>query len=269
MNLDEAKQILKNNGYKLINELTLDTGEDIDYYQKDPQVVHNFLKNPGKANNLKHTNDAYPLSHVSNKSTTKIRNFSVDSVFSFKKLIFNTGTFKGKRTIKKDLSEILEYPEIYRYVLNYLNRSYNIDINKFKEMLENNTEKLFDICLKIWFLYLTGIFTKCSNGQLLLYRGIGLPKNMDVNKFIKNNNLGTSWSINYQAAENFAYSTDFNKNDAYIITARLYDINDIDIATSLLCWYRANPFADIYQCEDEIRIRNSKNLDIISVEKVD
>lgn len=265
MTLDEAKQILENNGYNLISEIKLDKGEDIDYYQPNSQTIHDFLKHPTTQYNVKHVNDAYPLRHVDNKNNTRLRNFSVNSYHDFKKLILNGIRFKKHRSIKGDLLDLLNYTESAKWLLTNLNTLYGIDNNKFKEMAENNTEKLFNICLRLWYIYLTDIFKKCASGQLELYRGIYLSPDVDVNKFIKHN-IGTSWTLNYEAAENFAECapTDMKK---YIIVAKLHNINNIDIATTLLWWYKANPFGDIYHNEDEIRIRNSKELDIVSIEE--
>lgn len=111
MTLDEAKQILENNGYNLISEIKLDKGEDIDYYQPNSQTIHDFLKHPTTQYSVKHVNDAYPLRHVDNKSNTRLRNFPVNSYHDFKKLILNGIQFKKHRSIKGDLLDLLNYTE--------------------------------------------------------------------------------------------------------------------------------------------------------------
>ena len=266
MNLDEALDILKDNSYILekleYSEDRFAPITDISPRDRIKKIATQQFGNDG--NSFKH----------SGIGTKKWKDIYLDDYQTFKKLILNGGIF-GKRKynshiyIKDDLLNIVDKPSYHSNVLSKLKQDFEIDVNDLKRMIEdkNQINDAFDKCLKCYFLYLKTLFLKTVNDKTPIYRGIHLPEEIDVNEYLKKHKyIGTSWTLNIDAAYNFADSG-LNTEKGYVLTSYVDTLDNIDITTSMLWWYRLEPFADNSR-EDELRIRDSSKLKIVDIEEV-
>lgn len=268
MELYEALNILKQNNYIFEK---LEYNEDRYEYTPDLSPIDKLKK----ISSLRYGNDGYNFRHFNNKTSKRLKDIELKDVDDFKKLILNGGVFgKGlfkHKSKKDDLIYIIHDPESYKYLIHNLYLTYGIDFDTLKYMIEddNSIDEIFDMCLFVWLKYNKKIFKNIYYKKIPIYRGIKLPKYKNPNNFLKNNHfIGTSWTTQEEIAYNF--SSNINKDEiGYIITAYLNDIKNIDITTTLLWRYKTSPFADDEKAsEAEIRIRNSKLLDIKEIKQI-
>lgn len=264
MELYEALNILKYNNYIL---------EKLEYNEDRYEYIPNLSPKDKlkKISSLRYGNDGYNFRHFNNISTKRLKDIELKDVDDFKKLILNGGVFgKGlfkHKSKKDDLIDIIKYPERFTNTIKGIKLNYGIDFDTLKYMIEDDDsiDDVFDMCLFVWFKYLKKLFKNVYYKKLPIYRGICLPENENAEDFLKKHtNLGTSWSISKETAYNFGGNTGKGEK-GYIITAYLNNINNIDITTSMLWWYKVCPFADNDVSESEIRIRNSRLLKIESI----
>lgn len=266
MNLNEAVDILKENDYIL---------EKLEYSEDrfEPIAGMSPRDRIKKIADQRFGNDGNSFKH-SGIGTKKLKDIYLDSYQTFKKLILNGGIYSKRKnnlrtSIKDDLLEIVNNPSYHRHVLFKLKQDFEIDINDLKRMIEdkNQINDVFDKCLKCYFWHLKTLFLKTVNNKTPIYRGIHLPEEIDINEYLKKHKyIGTSWTLNIDAAYNFADSG-LATEKGYVLTSYVDTLNNIDIATSMLWWYRLEPFAD-NSLEDELRIRDSSKLKIVDVEEV-
>jgi hypothetical protein len=265
MKLDEALDILKDNSYILEK---LEYSED--RYQYTPKTAP--IDKLKKISKLRYGNDGYNYGH-SGFGSKRLKDTDIKTAEEFKKLILNGGVYgKGvfkHKSVKNDLMEIVKHPEDYTHLFNRVLVKYGVDADTLKMMIEDDDsiDDAFDMCLDVYIGYLKKIFKDVFFKNRPIYRGIHLPNGTDPEEWIKKNkHLGTSWTIDYESAYAFADNVGADEYGC-IITAHLDSLSNIDMTTSMLWWYKCNPFAD-YTNENEIRIRNSSKLKIEGIEKI-
>jgi hypothetical protein len=280
MNIDEALSLLNENGY--LTELTLKY-KNIDREEHKKSDVHSNLGIKYPRPKL-YINDGRPFYIVGN---TTVTDHSLKTFGDIKELIFFT---RNSQEIYKRQVNLLNYvikrPEDYSIAINNVIQKYKIPksdlILMINVALEDKSNKkidnIFNILLNGYLIEFYKVINSVATGARKIYRGIGLPKTINPDEFIKTHkNLGTSWSISKSCAGTFAEiatseTEDKEGNlDPYIITAKVKNKNNIDIPTTLFNWWEySGELEDIYTAnEQEIRIKNSNQLEIVSIEPLD
>ena len=283
MNIDEALSLLNKNGY--LTEITLKY-KNIDREEHRSGDVHpNFgIKYP-RPN--PYINDGRPFYIIGN---TMVTDHALKTFADVKELIFYT---RDKQEIYKRQTELLNCVikdlEDYSIAFNNAIRKYKIPksdlIKMIKEALEDKSnekiDNIFNILLNGYLIEFYRVINLVARGKWKIYRGIGLPETVNPKEFIKTHkNLGTSWSISKGCAGTFAEISTEESDDVYedeirqvpllpyIITAKVKNQNNIDIPTTLFNWWEySGELENIYTAnEQEIRIKNSNQLEIVSIE---
>ena len=283
MNINEALSLLNKNGY--LTEITLKY-KNIDREEhKDGDVHPNFgIKYP-RPN--PYINDGRPFYIIGN---TMVTDHALKTFADVKELIFYT---RDKQEIYKRQTELLNCVikdlEDYSIAFNNAIRKYKIPksdlIKMIKEALEDKSnekiDNIFNILLNGYLIEFYRVINLVARGKWKIYRGIGLPETVNPKEFIKTHkNLGTSWSISKGCAGTFAEISTEESDDVYedeirqvpllpyIITAKVKNQNNIDIPTTLFNWWEySGELENIYTAnEQEIRIKNSNQLEIVSIE---
>lgn len=280
MNIDEALSLLNKNGY--LTEITLKY-KNIDREEHKKSDIHSNLgiKYPRPK---PYINDGRPFYIVGN---TTVTNHSLQTFGDVKELIFFT---RNKEEIYKRqievLNNVIEFPEDYSIAFNNAIRKYKIPksdlINMIKDALEDKSnekiDNIFNILLNGYLKEFYKVINSVITGTQKIYRGIGLPETVNPKEFIKTHkNLGTSWTISKSCAGTFAEISTSETEDKdgnlvpYIITAKVKNKNNIDIPTTLFNWWEfSGELENIYTAnEQEIRIKNSNQLEIVSIEPLD
>lgn len=280
MNIDEALSLLNENGY--LTELTLKY-KNIDREEHKKSDIHSNIgiKYPRPK---PYINDGRPFYIVGN---TTVTDHSLKTFGDIKELIFFTSDNQEiyKRQVNL-LNYVIRSPEDYSIAFNNAIRKYKISKSELIVMinvaLEDKSNKkidnIFNILLNGYLIEFYKIINSVATGARLIYRGIGLPKTINPDEFIKTHkNLGTSWSISKGCAGTFAEISSSETEDKeenlepYIITAKVKNKNNIDIPTTLFNWWEySGELENIYTAnEQEIRIKNSNQLEIVSIEPLD
>lgn len=283
MNINEALSLLNENGY--LTELTLKYKNIGREEHKDGEVHSNLgIKYP-RPN--PYINDGRPFYIVGN---TMVTDHALKTFADVKELIFYT---RDKQEIYKRQTELLncvmKYPEDYSIAFNNAMQKYNMSkselINMIKDALEDKSDEkidsAFNVLLNGYLIEFYKVINLVARGKRKIYRGIGLPETVNPKEFIKTHkNLGTSWSISKGCAGTFAEISTEESDDVYedeirqvpllpyIITAKVKNQNNIDIPTTLFNWWEySGELENIYTAnEQEIRIKNSNQLEIVSIE---
>ena len=216
-----------------------------------------------------------------------VTDHSLKTFGDIKELIFFT---RDSQEIYKRQVNLLNYviksPEDYSIVVNNVIQKYKISkselILMINDALENKSNKkidnIFNILLNGYLIEFYKVINSVATGARLIYRGIGLPKTINPDEFIETHkNFGTSWSISKSCAGTFAEISTSETEDKegnlepYIITAKVKNKNNIDIPTTLFNWWEySGQLENIYTSnEQEIRIKNSNQLEIVSIEPLD
>lgn len=280
MNIDEALSLLNENGY--LTELTLKY-KNIDREEHKKSDIHSNLgiKYPRPK---PYINDSRPFYIVGN---TTVTDHSLKTFGDVKELIFFTRDNQEiyKRQINL-LNTVIKFPEDYSIAFNNAIQKYKLTklelILMIKDALEyKSNEKInsvFNILLNGYLIEFYKVINSVATGTQLIYRGIGLPETIDLKEFIKTHkNFGTSWTISKGCAGTFAEISTPDTEDKegnlapYIITAKVKNKNNIDIPTTLFNWWEySGELENIYTAnEQEIRIKNSNQLEIVSIEPLD
>lgn len=280
MNIDEALSLLNKNGY--LTEMTLKY-KNIDREEHTKSDIHSNLgiKYPRPK---PYINDGRPFYIVGN---TTVTDHSLKTFGDVKELIFFTRNNQEiyKRQIDL-LNNVMEFPEDYSIAFNNAIRRYKIPksdlIRMIKDALEDKSnekiDNIFNILLNGYLKEFYKVINSVITGTQKIYRGIGLPKTVNPKEFIKTHkNLGTSWTISKGCAGTFAEISTSETEDKdgnlvpYIITAKVKNKNNIDIPTTLFNWWEfSGELENIYTAnEQEIRIKNSNQLEIVSIEPLD
>lgn len=286
MNINEALSLLNENGY--LTELTLKY-KNIDREEHKEGDVHSNLGiNYPRPN--PYINDGRPFYLIGN---TMVTDHALKSFADVKELIFFTRDTREiyKRQIEL-LNCIIKNLEEYSIAFNNAIRKYKIPksdlIKMIKDALEDKSnekiDNIFNILLNGYLIEFYKVINSVARGKRKVYRGIGLPETVNPNVFIKTHkNLGTSWSISKGCAGTFAEISTEESDDVYedeirevpllpyIITAKVKNQNNIDIPTTLFNWWEySGELENIYTAnEQEIRIKNSNQLEIVSIEPLD
>ena len=283
MNINEALSLLNENGY--LTELTLKYKNIGREEHKDGEVHSNFgIKYP-RPN--PYINDGRPFYIIGN---TMVTDHALKTFADVKELIFYT---RDKQEIYKRQTELLNCVikdlEDYSIAFNNAIRKYKIPksdlIKMIKEALKDKSnekiDNIFNILLNGYLIEFYRVINLVARGKWKIYRGIGLPETVNPKEFIKTHkNLGTSWSISKGCAGTFAEISTEESDDVYedeirqvpllpyIITAKVKNQNNIDIPTTLFNWWEySGELENIYTAnEQEIRIKNSNQLEIVSIE---
>lgn len=286
MNINEALSLLNENGY--LTELTLKY-KDIDREEHKEGDVHSNLGIKYPRPNP-YINDGRPFYIVGN---TTVTDHSLKSFADVKELIFFT---RDKQEIYKRQTELLNCvikdSEDYSIAINNAIRKYKIPKHELILMInvaleDKSNEKIdniFNILLNGYLIEFYKVINSVATGARKIYRGIGLPETVNPEEFIKKHkNFGTSWSISKGCAGTFAEIATEESDDVYedeirqvpllpyIITAKVKNQNNIDIPTTLFNWWEySGELENIYTAnEQEIRIKNSNQLEIVSIEPLD
>lgn len=283
MNINEALSLLNENGY--LTELTLKY-KNIDREEHRSGDVHSNLGiNYPRPN--PYINDGRPFYIIGN---TMVTDHALKTFADVKELIFYT---RDKQELYKRQVELLnlvmKYPEDYSIAFNNAMQKYNMSkselINMIKDALEDKSDEkidsAFNVLLNGYLIEFYKVINLVARGKRKIYRGIGLPETVNPKEFIKTHkNLGTSWSISKGCAGTFAEISTEESGDVYedeirqvpllpyIITAKVKNQNNIDIPTTLFNWWDySGELENIYTAnEQEIRIKNSNQLQILSIE---
>lgn len=286
MNINEALSLLNENGY--LTELTLKY-KNIDREEHRSGAVHSNLGiNYPRPN--PYINDGRPFYVIGN---TTVTDHSLKTFDDVKELIFFTN---DKQEIYKRqtglLKCVIKNLEDYSIAINNAIRKYKISepdlIDMIKDALEAKSnekiDNIFNILLNGYLIEFYKVINLVANGKRKIYRGIGLPETVNPKEFIKTHkNFGTSWSISKSCAGTFAEISTEESSDVYedeirevpllpyIITAKVKNQSNIDIPTTLFNWWEySGELENIYTSnEQEIRIKNSNQLEIISIEPLD
>lgn len=283
MNINEALSLLNENGY--LTELTLKY-KNIDREEHKDGEVHSNLGIKYPRPNP-YINDGRPFYIIGN---TMVTDHALKSFADVKELIFYT---RDKQEIYKRQTELLNYVikdlEDYSIAFNNAMQKYNMSkselINMIKDALKDKSDEkidsAFNVLLNGYLIEFYKIINLVARGKRKIYRGIGLPETVNPKEFIKTHkNLGTSWSISKGCAGTFAEISTEESDDVYedeirqvpllpyIITAKVKNQNNIDIPTTLFNWWDySGELENIYTAnEQEIRIKNSNQLEIVSIE---
>ena len=279
MNINEAINILTNNGY-LIEKLNLKEPRE-EYYSYIPNLHPLKRLTKPKLDYFNYGNDGRPFLYRGN---TQVKDFKLNCLNDYKKLlnIENDKNYDIKLSVLKSISENPDdYCDIIKAMQskfpNYITDNLLTRIKYMKHPTQKEVNYYYDCLLTGYITVLQKIINDVASGKILIYRGIGLPKTIDINNYIKtHHSFGTSWSISENCASIFAYmfvedDENIDKElEPYLITAKVKNINNIDIPTTILNWYEFGCLLENPRNseEQEIRIKNSNNLEIISIEKI-
>lgn len=283
MNIDEALSLLNKNGY--LTEITLKY-KNIDREEHKDGEIHSNLGIKYPRPNP-YINDGRPFYIIGN---TMVTDHTLKTFADVKELIFYT---RDKQEIYKRQTALLNYVikdlEDYSIAFNNAMQKYNMSkselINMIKDALEDKSDEkidsAFNVLLNGYLIEFYKVINLVARGKRKIYRGIGLPETVNPKEFIKKHkNLGTSWSISKGCAGTFAEISTEESDDVYedeirevpllpyIITAKVKNKNNIDIPTTLFNWWEfSGELENIYTAnEREIRIKNSNQLEIVSIE---
>ena len=286
MNIDEALSLLNENGY--LTELTLKY-KNIDREEHKEGDIHSNLGIKYPRPNP-YINDGRPFYIVGN---TTVTDHSLKTFGDVKELIFFT---RDSQEIYKRQVNLFKYvirsPEDYSIAINNAIQRYKISkselILMINDALEDKSNKkidnIFNILLNGYLIEFYKVINLVAKGKRKIYRGIGLPETVNPKEFIKTHkNFGTSWSISKGCAGTFAEIATEESDDVYedeirqvpllpyIITAKVKNLSNIDIPTTLFNWWEySGELENIYTAnEREIRIKNSNQLEIVSIEPLD
>lgn len=286
MNIDEALSLLNKNGY--LTEIALKYKNiDREEHRSGDDHPNLGIKYP-RPN--PYINDGRPFYLIGN---TMVTDHALKTFADVKELIFFT---RDKQEIYKRQTELLNCiikdSEEYSIAFNNAIRKYKIPksdlIKMIKEALADKSnekiDNIFNILLNGYLIEFYKVINSVASGKRKIYRGIGLPETVNPEEFIKTHkNLGTSWTISKGCAGTFAEISTEESDDVYedeirqvpllpyIITAKVKNQSNIDIPTTLFNWWEySGELENIYTAnEQEIRIKNSNQLEIVSIEPLD